>query len=271
MARCTQSRLTQRECPLIGRKGGHSRQLSGHLRVLFVAKSQAQSLSASVKSGRNERLASAPCLLQWQKWLCHRSCCIVRVKSHPWSCLRNASQSRVCLASLSGVGNERGATQEPGCDCKWLSRYERVSSCCAHLTKLVSLNWSQSPADLTPWEELDGSGPAARSRLRFFTGYCCCCSLASDCYLSPWGRSPCCWPPGSRHSVVTPFKGPRSGGAHGSTSAHCFGTRTVAAPISKSARHCTPMSASFLSSASWTSVVSYFLLRLEAGLPCPLL
>ncbi len=271
MARCTQCRLTLRECFLIGHKGEHSHslltcactfsprvnQLLLWRRVVSQPWSNQDALrDAAALSAAVAKVALPPMLLHRQGKISldgpvvhssqiRHSLCFVSLR---------------CLAWATSEARLRGRLwTDIGC------RDERVGSCCAHLTKLVSLNWSQSPADLTPWEELDGSGP------RFFTGYCCCCSLASDCYLSPWGRSPRCCPPGSRHSSVTPSEDPRLGGDHGWKGARCFGTRIVAVLKSKSARHCYLKSASFPSSASSTSVVSYFLLRLEAGLPCPLL
>ena len=191
-----------------------------------------------------------------------------------WSAHHSLGRSPL-VVPLSGVGRGHSASG----DLVHLGWARSLLLSLAHLTKLVSFNWSQRPADLTPCGELLGSRRAARSR-HLFSGYCCC-SFESVHSPLPSGNSPCCFLP-PRLLAFTPWAGLHLGGARVSIGGRYSRIETAAAIglLLKSAaggafaagrrrRRGTRSSASCPSSASSTSGASYFHRPTGVVLPCP--
>ena len=139
-----------------------------------------------------------------------------------WSAHHSLGRSPL-VVPLSGVGREHSARG----DLVHLGWARSLLLSLAHLTKLVSFNWSQRPADLTPCEELLGSRRAARSR-RLFSGYCCCCSLESVHSPLPSGKSPCCFLLRPGPLAVKPWAGLHLGGVRGWIGGRCSKIETAA-------------------------------------------
>ena len=195
-----------------------------------------------------------------------------------WSAHHSLGRSPL-VVPLSGVGRGHSASG----DLVHLGWARSLLLSLAHLTKLVSFNWSQRPADLTPCGELLGSRRAARSR-HLFSGYCCCCSFESVHSPLPSGNSPCCFLPPPRLLAFTPWAGLHLGGARVSIGGRYSRIETAAAiglllrsakggASAAAGRRCrrqgTRLSASCLSSASLTSGVSYFRRPTGVVLPYP--
>ena len=140
-----------------------------------------------------------------------------------WSAHHSLGRSPL-VVPLSGVGREHSARG----DLVHLGWARSLLLSLAHLTKLVSFNWSQRPADLTPCGELLGSRRAARSR-HLFSGYCCCCSFESVHSPLPSGKSPCCFLLRPALLAVRPWAGLHLGGAHGWIGGRCSRIETAAA------------------------------------------